>query len=145
MGKSRGRGWLAVAVAAAGLGTGVGPLRGADDPPAAVQVVPSAEARAHVGERVTVELTVRASKNSEKRRTYFLDAEADYRDPKNVAVLIAHDHAAAFAEAGVADPSEFYRDRTIRVTGTPVREDEQVRIHVTDPAQIRVVDTTPAP
>jgi len=104
------------------------------------KVIPSAKAKEHIDERCTVEMTVKASKNSEKRRTYFLDSEEDYRNPNDLAVIIAYDDAEKFKKEGIADPAEHYKDKTIRVTGKVIAEDDQVRIHVTDPSQIKVVE-----
>ncbi len=130
------RGVVVSALLAAGAA-----VRADDDKPA--EVVPAAEAGAHVGEECTVELTVRASKNGVHRREYYLDSEEDFRDEKNLAVVISHDHADAFARAGIEDPAEHYRGKTIRVTGKVVREGDQVRIRVDDPGKIAVVEAKP--
>lgn len=117
------------------LGAGQDPAPG--DAPV---VIASAEAHEHVGEECTVEMTVRASKNAEKRRTYYLDSEEDFRDAKNLAVLIDYEHAGAFKEAGIADPAAHYRGKVIRVRGKIIAESDQVRIRVTDPKQIELVE-----
>ncbi len=111
----------------------------ADDPKPTAKVVPAAEAKAHLNQECTVEMTVRLSKNAEKHKEFYLDSEADFHDPKNVAIVISYDHLAAFTKAGVDDPSKHYLDKKIRVTGTLKKEGEQVRIRVTDPKQIEVV------
>src|SRR4051794_28641481 len=85
------------------LSTEPPPASPGDDEP---RVIPAAEAKEHVGERCTVEMTVRVSKNAAKRRTYFLDSEQDFRDPKNFAVVIGYDDAEKFKRAGIDDPSE---------------------------------------
>ena len=103
-------------------------------------VIPSNEAREHVGESRTVEMTVRSTKNAEKRREYYLDSEADFGDEKNLAIVIAYDHADRFNAAGIEDPAEHFKGKTVRVTGTLVREGEQVRIRVEDPTQIKPVE-----
>jgi hypothetical protein len=87
-------------------------------------------------------MTVKASKNASKRRTYFLDSEEDFRDEKNLAVLIDYDAAAKFKDAGIDDAAEHYRGKTVRVTGKVISEAEQVRICVTDPKQIKIIDAT---
>lgn len=49
------------------------------------KVLASAHARKKVGETVTVEMTVKASKDRlEKRGEVYLDSEEDFRDEKNV-------------------------------------------------------------
>jgi hypothetical protein len=102
-------------------------------------VIASAEAHRHVGQECTVEMTVRASKNSAHRKVYFLDSEEDFHDEKNVAILIRHELAPAFRERGIDDPSVYYRGKVIRVTGKLIHESDQVRIRVSDPAQIEVM------
>lgn len=106
----------------------------------ATKPVPAAEARNHIGETCTVETTIRASKNGEGHREYYLDSEEDFHDEKNLAVVISYDHADLFKQAGVDDPSEHYKGKTLRVTGKVIRENEQVRIRVEDPRKIQVVE-----
>jgi DNA/RNA endonuclease YhcR with UshA esterase domain len=98
------------------------------------------EARKRVGEKVTVEMTVRASKDRlEKRGEIYLDSEANFRDEKNFAVVITKAGAASLKEAGIADPAGHFLDKTIRATGT-VKEVEKVpRIEVDEAKQIRLV------
>jgi hypothetical protein len=110
------------------------PLAFAADEPLA----PSA-ARDKVGERITVQLTVRGAKNRlEKRGEIYLDSEADFRDPKNFAVVITRAGAAKFKDAGIADPVEHFLGKTIRATGT-VKEVQSVpRIEVDDPKQLQI-------
>ena len=97
--------------------TGAGPVCAVDEPKAAETVIPAAEVRNHVGKECTAEMTVKASKNAVPRRTYFLDSEEDFHDEKNLAIVISYDHAAKFQEAGIDDPSEYFKGKTIRVTG----------------------------
>ncbi len=106
---------------------------------ASPQVVAAADAKAHLDETCTVEMTVRLTKYVPDKVCY-LDSEKDFKDPKNVAVLIAAADLDAFEKAGVKDPDAFYEGKVIRVTGKLVFESEQVRIHVSDPKQIVVVD-----
>lgn len=122
----------------------VAPFVGDDDAqdkakPAA-KVIPAAEARNHVGEECTVEMTVKSSKNAAPRNTYFLDSEEDFHDEKNLAVIISYDHADKFKAAGIDDPADHYRGKAIRVTGKIINEEDQVRIHVEDPKQITLVE-----
>jgi hypothetical protein len=110
----------------------------ADDgkPPA---VVASADAKNHVDAQCTVELTVRASKNGTHRHEYYLDSEENFRDEKNFAVVISYDHLDSFKKAGIDDPALHYKGKKLRVTGKVVRENEQVRMRVEDPKQIKIV------
>jgi acetyl esterase/lipase len=102
--------------------------------------IPAAQAKDHIGEKATVEMTVVASKNSENRKTIYLDSEPNFSDEKNFTVIISYDHAPSFAEAGIANPAEHYKGKTLRVTGTIIREDEQTRIHAENPGQIKIVE-----
>src|SRR5262245_30082276 len=58
------------------------------------------EARTRVGETITVEMLVRASKNRlEKHKEIYLDSEENFRDKKNFAVVINAEGAAIFKSA----------------------------------------------
>jgi hypothetical protein len=111
-------------------------VTGADKPLSPV------EARKKVGASVTVEMTVRAAKDRlEKRGEIYLDSEEDFKDEKNFAVVITKAGAAKLKEAGIDDPAEHFRGKTIRATGT-VKEVEKVpRIEVDDAKQIQVVES----
>lgn len=118
------------------------PKANKDDASPKVVVISAAEAKSHLDETVTVEMTVKKSKNSETSKSYYLDSEADYDDEKNLAIVISYDAAPKFKEAGIDDPAAHFKGKTIRVTGKVVKEGKQVRIRVTDPKQI-VLATTP--
>jgi hypothetical protein len=119
---------------------GAVPFRGADDVKTTDKIIPAAEIRDHVGKECTAEMTVKASKNAVPRRTYYLNSEEDFHDEKNLAVVISYDHAAKFQEAGIDDPADYYKGKTIRVTGKVIKEDDEVRIRVEDPKQIKLVE-----
>src|SRR5437879_8706920 len=103
--------------------------------------LPPVEARKQLGKTVTVEMTVKAAKDRlEKRGEIYLDAEEDFRDEKNFAVVITKAGAASLKEAGIDDPAEHFRGKKVRATGT-VKEVEKVpRIEVDDAKQVRLVD-----
>ncbi len=126
---------LALLMLAPSLVTGAA----ADDekPPA---VVKADDARNHIDERCTVELTVRSSKNAAPRREYYFDSEEDFHDEKNFAVVISYDLADLFKKAGIDDAAEHYKGKSLRVTGKVIRENDQVRIRVEDPKQIKIVE-----
>ena len=115
-------------------------VHAADDAKTAEKIIPAAEIRSHVGKECTALMTVKSSKNAAPRKTYFLDSEEDFHDEKNLAVVISYDHADKFRDAGIADPAEYYRGKTIQVTGKVIEEDDQVRIRVEDPKQIKLVE-----
>jgi hypothetical protein len=99
------------------------------------------EARKLVGKKVVVEMLDQASKNRlEKRGEIYLDSEEDFKDAKNLAVVINKAGAASFAKAGIKEPAGHFKSKTIRVTGTVTLEDERPRIVVEDAQQIELVD-----
>jgi hypothetical protein len=114
----------------------VGLLFGGD-----AKVLSSEEAGKHVGEVVTAEMFVKASKDRlEKRKEIYLDSTADHHDPKNLAAVITVAGAAKLKEAGIADPAAYFKGKTIRVTGTVTLKQKEPRIEINDASQIRVVD-----
>ena len=74
------------------------------------------------------------------RREYYLDSEEDFHDEKNFAVVISYDHAELFQKAGIDDPAEHYMGKKLRVTGKVIEENDQIRIRVEDPKQIKIVE-----
>jgi hypothetical protein len=99
------------------------------------------EARKKVGDTITVEMKVATAKDRlEKRGEIYLDAELDFRDEKNFAVVITKTGAAKLKEAGIADPADHFRDKTIRATGKVKVVDDVPRIEIDDAKQIRIHD-----
>jgi hypothetical protein len=99
-----------------------------------------AQARKRVGEGITVEMTVRAAKDRlEKRGEIYLDAEEDFRDKKNFAVVITKTGAAKLKDAGINDPAGYYKDKKIRATGVVNEVDMIPRIEIDEAKQIRIV------
>jgi hypothetical protein len=95
-----------------------------------------------VDEKVTVEMLVKAAKNRlEKRGEIYLDSEDDFHDDKNLGIVITKAGAAKFADAGVKEPASHFKGKTIRVTGTVIIKEKRPRIEVTDPDQIKIVQT----
>ncbi len=126
-------------LALTGLALTLSTSASADDekPP---KVVKAPDAKNHIDKRCTVEMTVQSSKNAAPRREYYLNSEEDFRDEKNFAVVISYDHADLFKQAGIDDPAEHYKGKKLRVTGKVIREDDEVRIRVEDPKQIKIVE-----
>jgi hypothetical protein len=109
---------------------------GADDKP-----LTPVEARKKVGEKITLEMTVRAAKDRlEKRGEIYLDSETDFRDEKNFAVVITKAGAASLKEAGIDNPAEHYKDKKVRATGTVKELDQVPRIEIDDAKQIKIAD-----
>jgi len=104
------------------------------------------EARNKVGETITVEMTVQATKDRlEKRGEIYLDAEPDFRDEKNFAVVITRTGAAKLKDAGIADLASHFKDKKIRATGLVKEVDRIPRIEIEDAKQIRLVEKTELP
>jgi hypothetical protein len=106
----------------------------------ALKVVTAPDAKNHIDKRCTVEMTVRSSKNAAPRREYYLDSEEDFHDEKNFAVVISYDHAEAFQKAGIDDPAEYYKGKKVRVTGKVIHENDQTRMRIETPDQLKVMD-----
>src|SRR5262245_66108959 len=97
------------------------------------------EARKQVGKKVTVVMTVRAAKDRlEKRGEIYLDAEEDFKDAKNFAVVVTRKGAASLREAGVADPAGHFKGKTITARGTVKEVDGVPRIEIDEATRISV-------
>lgn len=104
--------------------------------------IPARESSQHVGERCTVEMHVRATKDETSRKLYYLDSEADFRDPVNLAVVIDYENLPAFRKAGIPDPIAHYKGKKIHVTGKITRNksnSDGLEIQVREPGEIRIV------
>lgn len=99
------------------------------------------EAIKKVDEKVTVQMKVRAAKDRlEKRGEVYLDSEEDFKDAKNLGVVITKAGAKSLKKAGIADPADHFMNKTIRVTGTVLIKEERPRIEIDDAKQIKVID-----
>src|SRR5262249_40369965 len=97
------------------------------------------EGRKKVGESVTVEMTVRAAKDRlEKRGEIYLDSEEDFKDDKNFAVVITKAGAASLKAAGIADPADHFKGKTIAAKGTVKEVDGVPRIEIDEAKQIAI-------
>lgn len=98
-----------------------------------------AEARKQVGKTVTVKMEVKTTKDRlEKRGEIYLDAEEDFKDPKNFAVVISKKGAASLKAAGIADPAAHFKGKTITAKGTVREVDDVPRIDIDEAKQIAV-------
>jgi hypothetical protein len=109
----------------------------ADEEPKAIK---PDEARRHVGQAVSVTMLVRHAKHSEKTKRTYLDSEKDYRDEKNLGILIEDADLEKFSKAGIEDPHAYYDGKTIRVTGKPFLEENLIFIRASAPEQITVLE-----
>jgi DNA/RNA endonuclease YhcR with UshA esterase domain len=98
------------------------------------------EARKKVGEEITVKMEVKAAKDRlENRGEIYLDAEEDFKNEKNFAVVITKKGAASLKDAGVVDPANHFMGKKITAKGTVKEVDGVPRIEIDDAKQINVV------
>jgi DNA/RNA endonuclease YhcR with UshA esterase domain len=99
------------------------------------------EARKQVGKEITVEMEVKAAKNVlEKRGEIYLDSHENFRDETNFAVVITKKGAESFKTAGIDDPADHFKGKTIKAKGTVSEVDGIPRIEVDDAKQIEIPD-----
>ncbi|MBP3956013.1 hypothetical protein J8F10_12025 [Gemmata sp. G18] len=107
--------------------------RAADEP----KPLGPVEARKQVGKEIAVKMKVKTAKDRlEKRGEIYLDAEEDFKDEKNFAVVITRKGAVSLKEAGTTDPADHFKDKTITAKGTVKEVDGVPRIEVDDAKQI---------
>ncbi len=117
------------------------PLEDKPEKPVGPGAISTAEAKKKVGEKVTVEMTVNSTGSASAGKRVFLNSEKSFRDEKNFTILLDTDKAGAkFKEAKIDDPRKHFTGKTIRVTGTVSKYQEQLEIIVTDPEQIKIVE-----
>src|SRR5262245_58417133 len=111
------------------------PRLGADE-----QTLGAVEALKKIREEITVKMEVKASKDRlENRGEIYLDAEDDFKDEKNFAVVITKKGAESLKSAGIADPADHFKGKKITAKGK-VKEVQSVpRIEIDDAKQIAVV------
>jgi DNA/RNA endonuclease YhcR with UshA esterase domain len=98
------------------------------------------QAREKIGEKITVEMTVRAAKDRlSKRGEIYLDAETDFRDEKNFAVVITKAGAESLKKAGIENPADHFKDKKIQATGTVKEVDKVPRIEIDEAKNIRLI------
>jgi DNA/RNA endonuclease YhcR with UshA esterase domain len=98
------------------------------------------EARKKVGEEITVKMEVKTSKDRlENRGEIYLDAEEDFKNEKNFAVVITKKGAESLKAAGIADPADHFKGKKITAKGKVKEVDDVPRIEIDDAKQINVV------
>lgn len=101
------------------------------------------DARKHVDQRVTVTFKVQHAKFATNPDRVYLDSEKDYKDPKNLGLLIQADALPEFKKAGIEKPAEHYDGKTVHATGKVFLKDDLVFIGLEKPAQIEIVKPVP--
>jgi DNA/RNA endonuclease YhcR with UshA esterase domain len=92
-----------------------------------------------VDEKVVLQMEVKSTGGN---TAVFLNSMTDYRNRKNFAIFIPREALTAFRKVQIDDPAEYYKGKTIQVTGTVSVYRGQVEIKVDDPAQIKIVEKT---
>jgi DNA/RNA endonuclease YhcR with UshA esterase domain len=87
--------------------------------------------------KVTVEMEV---KSTGGRNNVYLNSHADYKDAANFTIFIPQGALPKFATAKIDKPAEFYKGKTIHVTGTVTLYEQKSQIRVVDPMLIKVVE-----
>lgn len=97
------------------------------------------EAISRINETVAVEMLVQRTKCCTGSNQVFLDSEPNHRDPNNLGVVVTEAGRARFREAGIGDPTEHFKGKTIRVHGVVIRKEDRPYIEVNNPSQIELV------
>jgi len=108
-----------------------------------VKVIKAEEARKHVDQQVTVTFKVQHAKFAMNPDRVYLDSEKDYKDAKNLGLLIQAAALPEFKKAGIEKPAEHYDGKMVRATGKVFLKDDLVFIGLEKPAQIEIVKTAP--
>src|SRR5436190_4663135 len=95
-----------------------------------------AEALTKVDQKVTVAMDVKSTGGKTAR---FLNSETDFRTEKNFAVFIPNIALASFKKAGIEDPGEYYKGKSIVATGNVEMSQGRPQLRVENPGQIKVV------
>ena|SRR5436189_4528203 len=128
-----------LAVLACGWGLAAEPAE------SSAKAIKAEEARKHIDERVTVTFNVQHAKFATDPDRAYLDSEKDYKDQKNLGLLIEADSLPAFKKAGIEKPAEHYAAKTVRATGKVFLRDNLVFIRLEKPEQIEIVKTPDKP
>jgi len=95
------------------------------------------EASKKVGETVTVEMEVKRTGATRDGNLIFLNSLNDIRDKTNFTIVL--DKAYQDRAAEIKNPRDYFKGKTVRVTGKVDTFREAAQIRVTDPKQIKVV------
>ncbi|MFT3878904.1 MAG: alkaline phosphatase D family protein [Gemmatales bacterium] len=93
------------------------------------------EAAKKIGEKVTVEFTVRATGGAGNR--VFLNSLADFRDSKNFTVVL--EKGFLDKSKDITAPKDYFKGKKIQVTGKVDTYKDTAQIKVTDPKMLKIV------
>jgi DNA/RNA endonuclease YhcR with UshA esterase domain len=98
------------------------------------------EALKKVNEEVTVELEIKSTGENRNKTMTYLNSEASFRSDKNLTLLIEKKNEEKFVKAGVMNPKDYYKGKTVRVTGKVTLFMDRPQIKLESPEQIKVVE-----
>lgn len=96
-----------------------------------------AEAATKVKEKVTVQMQV---KSTGGRENCYLNSEEDFKSDANFTIFLSKDAKEKFKKAGIENPVEYYKLKTIQVTGTVIVVEKKPRIAVNEPTELKVIE-----
>lgn len=96
-----------------------------------------AEAAKRIKEKVTVEMLV---KSTGGRENCYLNSEEDFKSDANFTIFLSKDAKEKFKKAGIENPAEYYKQKTIQVTGTVIVVEKKPRIAVNEPKDLKVIE-----
>jgi DNA/RNA endonuclease YhcR with UshA esterase domain len=97
------------------------------------------EAAKKVGEKCTVELSVKSTGKGGSG-VIFLNSSANYQDDDNFTIFLPKEAVAKFKEEKIEDVPAHFKGKTIRVTGTVKLFRDKPEIEIEKPSQITVVE-----
>ncbi len=101
------------------------------------------EARQHVGRLVEVTFVVKKTKYNPMRNLVYLDSMTDWKDPRNLGVMLTSEGLADLKQNRHIDsPVDFYRDKKIRAVGTITIEEDNPFLKVIKSDQIELVKSS---
>jgi hypothetical protein len=108
--------------------------------PVPPDAIPAEDASKHVGQEAKVVMIVRSA--GRVPGICLLNSEEDFKDLRNFTVLISNDDLDKFKAAGIEDPTTFYKDKKIVVSGKIKLYEKRKRyeIQVKEPAQIALAE-----
>ena len=98
------------------------------------------EAAKKLREKVTVEMLVKSTGGNEN---CYLNSEDDFTLDSNFTIFLSKDAKEKFKKAGIEDPSEYFKMKTIQVTGLVFAVKDKPRIAVIEVDQIKVIEKKP--
>lgn len=97
-----------------------------------------AEAAKKLNEKVTVEMLVKSTGGKEN---CYLNSEEDFKSDDNFTIFLSKDAKEKLKKAGIDDPAEYYKKKTIRATGRVFLVEKKPRIAIIEPEQdLKVVE-----